>query len=632
MAVSQSLTLTQSGQSVANNTTQVRILWKSTQTGNSYNEYGRTAKYYVSVNGGAETEYSVTYRLYKGQTVTIVDTTITVPHTAEGKGSVKVRTWMDTDISAGVIEQTKTLTLDDIPRASSLTAENGTLDTAQTLTINRAASTFKHRLTYKCGNASGYIAGSGTSYYTGTSISWTPPIGLAAENTTGTSVLITLTLYTYASDGTHIGTTQKTITCVIPINIAPSCSISVTDITGAMDKHGAAVQGVSKLEITVSAATSQSAPISYYEISANGAKYNTNKATTDALTTPGENKIAVTVKDTRGRTGSNSKTVDVLEYTKPHVPLLTVHRCDADGTENDQGGYVKAIFSATITPLNNKNSAEFVLRYKKTTAKSFTDLMSQTGVYSVQNREYIFAADSNDSYDVELEATDDYGSYIRSTSVSTAFTLMNWNKEGNGMGIGKVAEKENTLEIGLGTDFFGDVCGRAYGLGTLPAIPENADVNDYLEYGCFAVRTGAIAGTLKNLPAVTAGRLFVSNATGQYEDQTSQYRYVEQKFIPYRYGSASPDLPTYLRYVWKSPGTDWTYEPWFNEALKAYPVGSIHIRYDTQNPANIFGGTWTQITARVLRAGSAGSIGAEGGLADGSARTYIDVAVWRRTA
>ena len=174
--------------------------------------------------------------------------------------------------------------------------------------------------------------------------------------------------------------------------------------------------------------------------------------------------------------------------------------------------------------------------------------------------------------------------------------------------------------------------GRAYGLGALSAVPENADLNGYLDYGVYAVRTGAVASTIKNIPNATAGRLIVSNATGQYESQTSQYRYIEQKFVPYRYASVASDLPVYLRYVWKSPGTDWTYEPWFNEALKAYPVGSIHIRYDTQNPANIFGGTWTQITARVLRAGSSGSIGAEGGLADGSARTYIDVAVWRRTA
>ena len=118
MGVVQSLTLQQVGQSQAGNTSTVRILWTSTQTGPSYNEYPRTAYYYVSNNGGAEKEYSVSYKLYKDETTTIVDTTITAPHLSDGTGSVSVRTWMDTDISAGVIEKTASLTLTRIPRGT----------------------------------------------------------------------------------------------------------------------------------------------------------------------------------------------------------------------------------------------------------------------------------------------------------------------------------------------------------------------------------------------------------------------------------------------------------------------------------------------------------------------------------
>ena len=535
MAVSQSLTLTQSGQNAANSTSQVRILWKSTQTSTSRNEYTRTAKYYISINGGAETEYSVDYTLPQNTTVTILDTTITVKHLDDGSATVTVRTWMDTDISAGIIEKTQTLKLDDIPRPSSLTASNGTLGTAQTLTINRASSAFKHRLTYSCGGVSGYIAGSTTGYTTATSISWTPPIGLAAENTTGTSVLVTLTLYTYTSDGGHVGTTTKTITCAIPTSVKPSCTITVEDITGLMSQYGAAVQGLSKLKITVTAATSQGAPISYYEISANGAKYNADTATTEALTTAGTNKIAATVKDTRGRTGSNSANVTVLAYAAPFISKLTVHRCDEDGTENDQGEFAQVIFSGAVTNLSNINTATYRLRYKKSTAASFTDvpLTALNNNFAVTNFEYIFAADSNASYDVEVVVTDKHSTYTRATSVSTAFTLLNWHESGTAMGIGKVSEKENAVEFGL-------------------AIYDKDD------------------------------------------DLVKGVRYMIDLFLP---------------------------------------VGSIVLRYDNQNPGTLYPGTtWTQITARILRAGSAGSIGAEGSIADGSGRTYIDVAAWRRTA
>jgi hypothetical protein len=122
MAVSQSLSVTEVAGSVNNtaNTSKVRILWQSTQTGESWNGYTRTAKYYISINGGAETEYSVSYTLPQNSTKTIVDKTITVTHKTDGTGSVKVRTWMDTSISAGVVEKTQTLTLSTIPRASTI--------------------------------------------------------------------------------------------------------------------------------------------------------------------------------------------------------------------------------------------------------------------------------------------------------------------------------------------------------------------------------------------------------------------------------------------------------------------------------------------------------------------------------
>ena len=121
MAVNQTLTVYELPGSIntSANTSQVRILWESTQTGASANQFTRTAKYYVSINGGAETEYSVAYKLPLLSTVTIVDKTITVTHKGDGSCTVSVRTWMDTDIiGQGVMEKSETLTLTQISRAS----------------------------------------------------------------------------------------------------------------------------------------------------------------------------------------------------------------------------------------------------------------------------------------------------------------------------------------------------------------------------------------------------------------------------------------------------------------------------------------------------------------------------------
>ena len=119
MGVSQNLTVTQKSRDFAGNFSKVRIRWTSTQSGSSWNGYNRTAYYYVSVNGGAEKKYSVKYTLPQNTTKTILDTTIVVPHRADGTASVKVRTWMDTDISAGIIQKSQALTLTSIPRRDS---------------------------------------------------------------------------------------------------------------------------------------------------------------------------------------------------------------------------------------------------------------------------------------------------------------------------------------------------------------------------------------------------------------------------------------------------------------------------------------------------------------------------------
>lgn len=474
-----------------------------------------------------------------GTTHTLGTTKHVVKHNADGTKSCTVSGYFYLQATlAGTYKEyiaaSGTITLDTIPRASSLTAANGTLDTEQTLTINRAATSFKHRLTYKCGDVAGYIAGSTTTYTTETSIKWTPPIGLAHENTTGTSVSIQLTLYTYASDGTHVGTVTKTITCAIPTSVKPSVTIAWQDLSGAAGLYGSPVQGISRLQISLTEQTSYSSPIASRTITANGAKYNAEEATTEALTSAGSQKIAATIKDQRGRSGSNSVTLNVLAYEGPVISKLTVHRCDEDGTENDQGDFIQVIFSAAITSLNSKNSAAYKLRYKVSTAADYTEvsLTALAKTYIVTDHAHIFKADGNNSYDVEIVATDNHGTAARATSASTAFTLMNWHPSGTGMAIGKVAEMEDAVEIALDL------------------------------YNKEGLRLDAKG--LVNL---------------------------------------------------------------------LLPVGSMVMRYDTKNPGTIYPGTtWTQITARVLRAGSAGSIGAEGTIADGSGRTYIDVAVWRRTA
>ena len=565
-----------------------------------------------------------------------------IEHNADGSRTVTIAVNLRGYTSSGgsgngwTVSGSTAVTLTTIPRASSLSASNGTLDTAQTLTINRAVTSFKHRITYTCGSTSGYITPA-DGFTTAASVSWTPPIGLASENTAGTSVSITLTLRTYTAAGDYIGTSSKTITCTIPAKVKPSCTIKVTDPTGNLTYYGYAVQGLSKLKVDITAQTSYGSAIAQYTTDVGGTKYSGQSITTGILESDTDVVVTSTVKDKRGRSGSSDPTtVGVLAYTPPTVNKLKVERCNQDGTANDRGEYVKVTFSAAVTRLNGKNTAAYTLKHKTPSASQYTSVAFSDikDTYAVTNKTYIFPVDSSSSCEIVLAVKDRHHTTERATSASTAFTLINFHPTGTSIGFGKVCENTNNVEFGMSAKFEGDVYGKAYGFGALPAIPQNADLNDYFEIGCYSVRQNVVAETIKNIPVDVAGRLYVSAATGLEgdADPNALYAYREQRYVPYLYGCINYDYGAWIRYAVKNNSTEWTLFPWFNEALKAYPIGSIHLRYDTKNPADLFGGTWVQITARVLRAGSAGSVGGEGGLADGSARTYVDVAVWRRTA
>jgi hypothetical protein len=141
--------------------------------------------------------------------------------------------------------------------------------------------------------------------------------------------------------------------------------------------------------------------------------------------------------------------INVLPYTRPAVTKLTVHRCNSDGTANDQGIYIKVVFSAKITSLNSKNTASYTLKYKKTTASSWTSKSGLASGYTVTDVSYIFAADEDSSYDVSVTATDSHYSSTRSTSASTAFTLMDFKASGTGIAFGKLSEKNKAFECAL---------------------------------------------------------------------------------------------------------------------------------------------------------------------------------------
>ena len=455
MSVSQTLTLEQVGQSIANNTSKVRIKWTSQQTGSSYNDApGDKAYYYITLNGGTRTEHTVAFTLPQNTTKTILDTTITVNHNPDGTGSVKVDTWMNTEISAGVIEQTKTLTLDTIPRASVVSApKTGILGSALKVEIDRKSASFTDKLYYKVGSKSEEQI----TAYDGktTTYNWKPPVSLATNAPNSTKLTVTLITKTY-NGNTYVGRSECVVELSIPTSVAPTLSVALSDHYGISTTYGGYVQMRSKIKVELTAAGSYGSTIKSYSIKVgNFYAATTSSGTTDYLPSSGNVDVVCSVTDSRGRTTTKKQTVTVLPYNKPTISAISAARCNQDGSANRAGAYGKVTFSAAITKLSGKNTAAYKVQYRAHGAERWTDAGSvAAGNYSPANVYVVFAADTNIRYAVRVVATDKFES-VESTirDLPAAFILMDLAKSKKSVGVGRECDKENTFQVGLYSHF-----------------------------------------------------------------------------------------------------------------------------------------------------------------------------------
>ena len=293
---------------------------------------------------------------------------------------------------------------------SVISANNGTLGTAQTISVTRYNSSYTHTITYKYGNATGTV---GTGI--GTSVSWTPPLSLASQFPSATSGTCTLTCTTY-SGSTALGTSTTSITLSIPSTV--KCTVSsvtlAETVSGLNSKFGAYVQNKSKLSVTGSISTSNAygATISSYSITINGQTLTSNGATTNVLQSSGTNSYSFTIKDTRGRTDTYTGTFNVVAYTAPSVSE-TAQR-DSSTTSS-----IVINYSWNIAEVGSRNDKSIAIKYRLLGASSYTTETTITpSAYSGSGSYTITGTDTDASYDVLVQATDYFTTASSSSSVS----------------------------------------------------------------------------------------------------------------------------------------------------------------------------------------------------------------------
>ena len=367
MAVSQTLTVTEVANStnVSANTSKVRILWQSTQSGDSWNGYTRTAKYYISINGEAEREYTVSYTLPQSTTKTILDTTITVTHKGDGTGSVKVRTWMNTSISAGVVEKTQTLTLSTIPRASTITsASNITLGNACSVKWTPLSTSFRYKLTFTLGSFSyttGVIHPNSTVPY---AYEYTPTIAdiapkITSKPPTGT-MTVTLKTYSDSNASVQIGSASSTtFTVTVPDNTStkPTVTMTLTPVTPYTKFASLYLQGRSQVKATISGIGKYGASIASYGVQIDGKNY-ASPYTSDTLKKSGSVEVVGIATDTRGFSGTSPQSINVIAYDPPYIAPsegyknVICERSTSGKVASDTGTYLHVKGTRNYTKIN----------------------------------------------------------------------------------------------------------------------------------------------------------------------------------------------------------------------------------------------------------------------------------------
>lgn len=431
------------------------------------------------------------------------------------------------------------------PSLSASTVEMGKSVTINTPAVNSA---YRHTMRYAFGSASGTIATGIAS-----SVSWTLPVSLANQIPSATTGSGTIYCDTY-SGSTLLGTKSVSITLTVPGSVVPSAGTLSGTLAEDTSGTGLYVKGMGKAKLTLSGASgAYGSSITSYTITGGGWSATNGALTTGTLASAGNITFTATVTDSRGRKASTTRTISVIDYTKPGVAVCDVYRCDADGNRKKAGTYFAVEINASYSAITG-NILNITARYKKQSESSYGTAMNVTN-----NGKTVIGGGSigaSTTYDVLVTVADKYNSLLIQRTLSTKSVLQSF-KRSAGAAIGKVAELANWLDVAWDTRIRGNLQVD----GTISSadqyrikwqtIPDGADLNDdaYKISGHYRSPLGS--NTILNAPPWVKGA-FEMVVTG-IADGT----YCTQTVKDYR------DNYTYVRTQsnWTTPWvwSDWTW-------------------------------------------------------------------------
>ena len=394
-----SLSISESNVSVASNTSLVTVSLYLNDTQSYWNHYSPSGTIVIDGTG-----YGFSSRFDRYTSSQLLATRQkTIAHNVDGSSSISVSASFSTGVGLGTLTTSQSKTLTTIPRATQPSAAGA--DLGQKITINcpRASSSFSHTLRYEWSGKKGVIAtGVGTSY------TWTVPLAFVRDIPNSSQQNLGIVCETY-NGSSFIGTKRAYASMKVPASIVPRIdSIAVIEaVSKVKNNFTKYVRGMSQASVAVEASGVYGSTIKGYLVELDGVSYTSKSFTSNVIQGDGSLPLKVTVTDSRGRSVSDTRTLEVYPYTTPII-------VSADISQSGSTTYLRV--KGSVDSVADENEKALSIRYKPASGSTWESVETTPGTWNFDNLVELRNLDSTATYQIVAELKDKINTAVFTTS------------------------------------------------------------------------------------------------------------------------------------------------------------------------------------------------------------------------
>lgn len=211
--------------------------------------------------------------------------------------------------------------------------------------------------------------------------------------------------------------------------------------------------------------------ISSCSVAIDGINYLGTTISTGIINSSGEMKINIVIRDSRGRSASTSKTIQVYAYSSPDLNGCKANRVSSSQELNDDGENVLFQYAYRVSPVNNKNTASLKIQQYDSSSASWKTLIEYTdyekGSYDATLPDpYVNCAkympsiifDKNKSFNFRLVVSDYFSTYTVGIEVPVSYTLLEFGSNGHSLSFGgPCTNTDEQIDVHMDVEFSGIV-------------------------------------------------------------------------------------------------------------------------------------------------------------------------------